>query len=54
MTEKRYRIAWRAIKTQATGHGTGTFPKAEADRIAAGLNEDNKGVTHHWAEEVKE
>jgi len=50
--EKTYRIHWRSLITGATGHGTATFTKAEAEAIAADLNlqSDNKGILTHWAE----
>lgn len=57
-TTPLYRIAWRARLTGATGHGTGLFTRAEAERIAADLNA-SKGtpddtLCHHWAEPAEE
>ena len=51
---KKYRIHWKAVLTDATGHGTGSYPKAEAERYAELLNEEKKGITQHWVEEVKD
>ena len=47
-----YQIHWKSLLTGATGHGTGLFPKEQADEIVANLNRDNKGILTHWAEEV--
>lgn len=38
-----WRVAWRAPRTGATGHGTGTFPYAEAKRYAETLNASESG-----------
>jgi len=48
----RYRIHWRSLTTGATGHGTATFTKTEAEIIAADLNiqRENSGILTHWAE----
>ena len=51
---KKYRIHWMAVKTKATGRGTGTYPKAQAEQIAETLNVEHKDVVVHWIEEVKE
>ena len=49
-----YQIHWKSLLTGATGHGTGLFPKEQADEIVANLNRDNKGILTHWAEEVEQ
>ena len=62
MTIKRWRIAWRAIATGATGHGTGLFTLTEAQDIVKGLQTNlperrrDEGWSHvpmsHWPEQV--
>ncbi len=48
MSGQMYVIKWRAIKTGATGQGTKGFPKAEAQRMADEMNEDDKDFVYHW------
>lgn len=51
---KKYRIHWKALKTGATGHGKPVFEDKEmAKTTARELNIENKGITHHWVEEVE-
>ena len=51
---KKYRIHWKALKTGATGNGTGTFDEVTAKDVAQKLNEENKiFMIHHWIEEVE-
>ena len=50
---KKYRIHWMALKTGATGNGTGVFDKTHALDIAQKLNKENKGITLHWIKEIE-
>lgn len=43
-----YRIHWRALKTGATGHGTATFPREEAQYYADQLNAEYAGLLVYW------
>ena len=48
-----YRVHWKSILTGATGCGTGSFPRDEAQRYADELNQNIVGLVH-WIEPVPE
>ena len=49
----KYRINWKAIETDATGHGEPVFNSREtAQRNADTLNTQNSGVATHWVEAI--
>lgn len=51
---QKYRIHWRAVRTGATGNGTYHFTNQDyAQGITDSLNQQNKGITYHWVEEVE-
>ena len=56
MTEKQqlYRLKWEAVRTGASGYGTGKFTLAEAQQLALALNIKNEGITRHSYEPIKE
>ena len=50
----KYRIHWKAIRTNTTGHGTTAFAKDAAQQIADSLNKDNAHMLVHWIEPIPE
>ena len=57
MAEPLYQVHWMAQLTGATGHGTGKFPKEEAQRYADELKDDkdNKALKiTFWIEQAQE
>ena len=49
--EPLYQVHWKSQITGATGHGTGKFPKAEAEKYAERFNEQYKNIRLvYWAE----
>lgn len=50
---KKYRIHWKVLKTDATGHGTSTYSEEWAQRWADIFNRNYKDTITHWIEEVK-
>ena len=55
----KYRIHWKALRTGATGCGTGSFPRPEAQEYADAMNraEEVKPLSEqlltHWIEPVE-
>ena len=55
-----YRIHWKALRTGATGWGTGTFSKLQAEEFARALNAQEREkpiadqLIEHWVQEEKE
>lgn len=49
--DRLYRIRWRSLSTGATGHGTGGFPKPQAEAIVRQLDEEYPGL-RPWIEPV--
>ena len=47
---EKFKLCWRALKTGETGSGTDGFPRSEANRMAAKLNQENEGILFYWVE----
>ncbi len=47
VTAMKYRIRWTAKLTGASGFGTGTFSKSEAEKIVETLNDQKDNLCIH-------
>ena len=57
MTDEKqqlYRLKWEAVRTGASGYGTGKFTLDDAKKLVFELNMKNYGITHHSYERIEE
>lgn len=56
MPEQFYRIAWKSKFTEASGYGTGAWPKKQAQALCDDINNDpiENAYCNHWIEPIPE